>query len=271
MSRRFPVIIRIGLGLLLIATAGLKLYGIGVSATAQVGWFAQPWVQLAAAEWELVLGLWLLSGSFPKVSWLAAVSTFLTFAGVSAYLGFNGVASCGCLGAVQASPWWAFAVDAMALAMLAVSRPRGERVSSGANLGSVKWIGGVAVLLIVATVAASAVYGSPEAALARLRGQSLIAVDLDVGSGKPGDELEGAAIIRNVTDHPIRLVGGSSDCSCTVLRDLPVTIEPYGSVSVRIHLTVPENRSVWISRSVMLRTDDPLQSVVKFRIGCRVE
>ena len=91
MSRR-STIVRISLGVLLIAAAGLKLYGLGVSAIPRVGWFAQPWVQLAAAEWELVLGFWLVSGSAPRLSWMAAVLTFASFAAISGYLGWIGVA-----------------------------------------------------------------------------------------------------------------------------------------------------------------------------------
>ena len=268
---RFTAIVRLGIALLLIAAAALKLYGLGISAMPSVGWFAQPWVQLAAAEWELVLGLWLLSGSFPKASWFAAVGTFLAFAGVSGYLGINGVASCGCLGAVQASPWWAFGIDAAALAMLGVAYPRGERISSGSNAFAVKWIGGVVVLLVGATIAASAMYGSPEAALARLRGKSLITDDVDLGTGKTGEILEGAAIIRNVTYHPIRLVGGSANCGCTVLSDLPVTVKPGGSASVRVILTIPATSQERMNRGVMLRTDDVRHPTMSFQIHYRVD
>lgn len=266
------MIVRIGLGLLLLAAAGLKFYGLGVSAMPSVGWFAQPWVQLAAAEWELVLGLWLISGSYPKGSWFAAVATFLTFAGVSGYLGFSGVVSCGCLGAAQASPWWAFGIDAAALVLLAMAYPRGERVSSNSFGIGVKWAGGVAVLLVVTTVAASAVYGSTEAALARLRGDSLFTEPyLDLGAGKPGDVLESAAIVRNVSNRPIRLVGGTSDCSCTALRDLPVTIDPGETAAIGVQMNVPPADRGRLTRTVFLRTDDPHQTGVRFRIGCRVE
>src|SRR5689334_18371527 len=117
MSRRYPIV-RIALGTLMLAAAALKLYGLSVSAIPRVGWFSQPWVQLVAAEWELVLGLWLVSGAYWTRSWFAAAGTFLAFAGVSGYLGLTGVSSCGCLGAVHASPWWAFGVDAAALTLL---------------------------------------------------------------------------------------------------------------------------------------------------------
>lgn len=274
--RRLNALIRVVLGLLLAAAAGLKLYGIGVSAVPRVGWFAQPGVQLAAAEWELILGVWLVSGAYPVGSWLAAVGTFLAFAGVSTYLGFSGVSSCGCLGAIHASPWWTFAADVAALILLAVARPHREVASPGRSplpvRAGLKWAGGTAVVLIGITAAATALYGSPDAALARLRGESLTTDPyLDLGTGKPGDLLEGAATIRNVTDRPIRLVGGTSDCSCTVLPDLPATVEPGGSVAVRVQLTIPAGRAGRLTRTVILRTDDPGRPVVRFAVGCRVE
>ncbi|MBX9582185.1 MAG: hypothetical protein K2X87_17915 [Gemmataceae bacterium] len=127
---------RVLLGGLLIVAAGLKLYGLSVSAVPAVGWFAVPWVQLVAAEWELVLGLWLLAGACPLAAWAAAVGTFLTFAGVSSYLGWSGVASCGCFGAIPVSPWWAFGIDGAALTLLIASRPpTGEDRSGGIGLG----------------------------------------------------------------------------------------------------------------------------------------
>src|SRR5687768_17088784 len=114
MRRGFEVVRRL-LGALLLIAAGLKLYGLNVSALPRVGWFAGPQVQLAAAAWELVLGLWLLSGSARAGAWLASVGTFSAFAAVSAYFGWIGVASCGCFGVIRASPWSAFGVDVAVL------------------------------------------------------------------------------------------------------------------------------------------------------------
>ncbi len=176
------------------------------------------------------------------------------------------------LGAVQTSPWWAFAVDVAALTLLGFSYPRGERSPSAFKSTFVKWIGGVAVLSIGVMLGATAVYGSPEAALARLRGDSLLVEPhLDLGAGKPGSILEANATIRNVSDHPIRLVGGTSDCSCTSIRDLPVTIGPGESASVGIQMNVPPADGGRLSRTVILRTDDPSHPILRFAIGCRVE
>jgi hypothetical protein len=270
-------VVRVGLGLLLIAAAGLKLYGLGVSAVPQVGWFAQPWVQLAVAEWELVLGLWLISGAAARLSWWAALFTFAAFAAVSGYLGSIGVASCGCFGTIQASPWWAFGVDVAALALLAVGCPRAENVSPGsihrAMPEGLKWVGGAAALLVGLATVATLAYGSPAAALARLRGESLTVADpyLDFGTGKPGNKLEATATIRNWSDRPVRLIGGTSDCSCTALADLPLTVEPGGFARLQIQLNVPVTAQGQLTRTVFLYTDCPDQPAVSFRIGCRVE
>src|SRR5947207_6620294 len=96
LSERGFTVVRVLLGVLLLTAAGLKLYGLNVTALPRVGWFSTPRVQVAVVAWELVLGFWLLSGSYRAGAWLAAIGTFLIFAGVSGYFGWTGVASCGC-------------------------------------------------------------------------------------------------------------------------------------------------------------------------------
>jgi hypothetical protein len=275
MSQRFTIV-RFLLGSLLLVAAGLKLYGLSVSAIPRVGWFSQPWVQLAAAQWELALGLWLLSGAYPRLSWLAAVITFATFAAISSRLGSLGVASCGCFGSIQASPWSAFLVDVVALLLLVRVRPpmaaSGREVAPAVTKG-MKWAGGVAVLLAVLALVGTWMSGSPSSALARLRGEAISVDDpyLDFGSGHAGDDLEGSITVRNWTDQPIQLVGGTSDCSCTTINDLPATIEPNGAIKVRVQMHVPSSQAGQLTRMARLLTDLPQQSVVSFRIGCRIE
>jgi hypothetical protein len=115
--------VRVLLGLVLLTAAVLKLSGLNVTAVPRAGWFAKPQVQGIAAEWKLVLGLWLLSGAYQPGAWLAAVGTFLAFAGVSGYFGWTGVANCGYFGVIRTSPWTAFGVDMAALALLVIFRP----------------------------------------------------------------------------------------------------------------------------------------------------
>ena len=53
------------LGTTLLCAAALKLYGWNVAPFAQYGRLLNTSVQFAAVEWEIVLGLWLLSGYRP--------------------------------------------------------------------------------------------------------------------------------------------------------------------------------------------------------------
>jgi hypothetical protein len=79
------------LGLILLAAAGLKLYGLQFQPFAQHGLLLQASVQIAIVEWEIVLGLWLLSGFARAGAWFAAIFTFLSFAAVSLRLAVIGV------------------------------------------------------------------------------------------------------------------------------------------------------------------------------------
>ncbi|MFO0799087.1 MAG: DUF1573 domain-containing protein [Gemmataceae bacterium] len=258
------------MGGLLIAAAGLKLAALATSALPPAGWTAQPWVQAAAGGWELVLGAWLLGGAAPRAAWAAAVVTFLAFAGVSASLGLAGIADCGCLGAVPASPWLAFGVDVAALALLAVGRPRATGATPRPAWGGM--LTGSAAALVLVGAAGSWVYGSPTAALARLRGDTLIAEPpyLDLGTVPAGERQEAPLTVTNWSAGPLRLIGGTSDCTCTTLSDLPVTIPPGGRAVVTIRLVPPQGAG-HLLRAVMLRTDSPDQPELRVRIGCRVE
>jgi hypothetical protein len=266
-------IVRVGLGVLLLAAAGLKLYGLGVSSVPRVGWFSQPWVQLLAAEWELVLAGWLLSGARPRLSWLAALATFVCFVCVSGYLGWVGVASCGCFGAVQANPWWAFGIDAAAVALLAVSRPAAGADAATPFLRTAGvWVGFVVLTCGLLVAAGSLFFGSVEAANAKLRGESLsVTPYVDFGSGKPGQTLEATATVTNYTDEPVRLIGGTTDCTCATVEDFPLTIPPGERASFHVRLNVISKAGGQFTRVVTVRTDCPSRPVLQFRIGCRVE
>jgi len=274
--------VRVVLGLLLLIAAGLKLYGLNVTALPRVGWFATPQVQVLAVEWELVLGLWLLSGAFQFGAWLAAIATFLTFAGVSAYFGWIGVASCGCFGVIRTSPWTAFGVDVAVLLALFISRPRGA--FSGARSASKHMtLGGAARSHVSVSILAAAIllaltgigtflYGSPAAALARLRGESLsLSADyLDFGTGRPGTMVERTVDIQNWTDQPMRLYGGTSDCSCVTTADLPLTIQPRESVPVTVRMKIPRTNTGVLTRLAEIWADGHKQQTIRLQVGCRV-
>ncbi len=258
-------------GSVLLVAAVVKFVGWNVSPFAQYGWLLSPTVQSLAVIWEVLLGVWLLSRKSPFLSWLAAVVTFAGFAIVSGYLGIIGQASCGCFGVIKASPWAAFAVDVTALGLLAVGCPR--LVNRVEVIGSLKWAGGVVALLAIITAGSTLAFGSPAAAVARLRGESLGVSPntLDFGSGKPGEVLTASLTVWNYSSQPVRLIGGTSDCSCITTADMPVTVPQGESATISVFLKVPAATNGELNRSVELFTDCPNHRTIRLTAGCRVE
>jgi hypothetical protein len=59
-------------------------------------------------EFELFLGLWLVSGLHVRQARDLALVCFFAFAGVSLYQALAGAASCGRFGKVSVNPWCTF-------------------------------------------------------------------------------------------------------------------------------------------------------------------
>jgi hypothetical protein len=253
---------------LLVTAAGLKLSGLNVTALPLAGWIATPQVQVAAAEWEVVLGAWLLSGSAPFAAWLAALGTFLGFAIVSAYFGWIGVASCGCFGAIRTSPWTAFTVDVAAMLALVAFRPRIPRSAllarsaseghAGSRLAPASgWVAiplGAAAILLALTGIGSWIYGSPAAALAHLRGE-LLTVEpsyVDFGTVRTFETQHRQLMIYNWSDTTHMIVGSRSSCSCLSVLDLPIALPRKSSAAVTVELRFSAAASGVVSHAVQL-------------------
>src|SRR6266436_1456861 len=61
------------LGLILLAAAGLKVYGFDVDPIARTGVFSAPAFQFLVIAFELVLGSWLLSGKQQLGAWIVVM------------------------------------------------------------------------------------------------------------------------------------------------------------------------------------------------------
>jgi hypothetical protein len=271
------------LGLLLLAAAGLKVYGWSVSTVPPVGWFSTPHIQAAAIGWEIFLGAWLLSAIAPISSWLAALGTFTLLAGISGYLGWIGQPTCGCFGTIEASPWYAFGMDVTAVVLLVGglrSQAKSKSVQHDAPDRTVSTIG-YAVLVVGGLLAAAVsigawLYGSPEVALAQLRGGSISVSSgyVDFGVGHSGDVLEAQVEVRNWTKEPIKLIGGTSNCSCITTRGLPVTLAPGETRAIPVQVKIRQSEPGILTRTVELWAESDNQGTIRtirFRAGYRVE
>jgi thiol-disulfide isomerase/thioredoxin len=112
------------LGVLLLTAAVLKGHELLTVPLANGDpWSWRPFL-IFQVEFELALGIWLLSGLFRRLAWLAALLCFGLFCGVTLYKGLMGATSCGCFGRVHVNPWVTLlAVDLPALAALGVLCP----------------------------------------------------------------------------------------------------------------------------------------------------
>jgi hypothetical protein len=118
------------LGLLLLTAAVLKGHELLTVPVADKDlWSWRPFL-VFQVEFELALGIWLLSGLFKRLAWLAALTCFSLFCCITLYKGLTGAASCGCFGRIHVNPWITLiAVDLPAAIGLTLLRPRSALTS----------------------------------------------------------------------------------------------------------------------------------------------
>ena len=112
------------LGGLLIVAGALKGWQLITEPVANNSiWTWRPFMVLQV-DFELALGIWLLSGLFKKAAWLTALLCFSAFSLITLYKGISGAESCGCFGTVDVNPWLTlFAIDIPSFICLWVFRP----------------------------------------------------------------------------------------------------------------------------------------------------
>jgi hypothetical protein len=249
-------------GLFLLLAAALKAHGLATYPMAEDSFLATPRLLVATVEVEILLGFWLLSGWAPRASHLSASLFFLILAATSFYMGLNGQESCGCFGRVSVSPWWTFALDVGISSGLLYWYPiaglRGAELSIilATGLGGIAMVGMIAGAFVLTSE-------NPVEALARLRGESITVQPpiSDVGSGIVGDRQQVQIRLRNNTDRFIRVVGGTTDCSCIATADLPISVPPHEARAIAVKVQF-KGSDGFFQHNFVLWTDDEDQRVI---------
>lgn len=261
-------LVQVILGLLLLAAAGLKTVGLAVDPVARIGIFYSPSFQTLVIQFEFLIGLWLLSGFWRIGSYLVAFAAFAVFAAFSFYSGWIGQADCGCFGAIKVNPWLPFGVDVAIVACLVFSRPRISSFLQGPErrVPYKRILTAAMICIFVLGTGYGMVhvaFGSLARALAILRGEtvSVAPAIVDVGEGLPGVWVESYLVVTNWTDSDIRVVGGTSDCSCSTTSELPMIIGNGQSRSVRIYVRLPDTAGITTRTAMLVIDQDGLRPI----------
>jgi len=171
------VIVRSVLAGILLLAAGLKAHQLATQPVVDSGFLflSSRAVLTVELECEIILGVWLLSGAFPRLAWLVTTCCFAAFSLITYSKAVRGEASCGCFGVVEVSPWITLVMDIMAVAALMMLRRNFWQSSSASRLR----------LRIVGACLAVVALGAPAAAAAMSFKAARIDVSGEIiGAGK---------------------------------------------------------------------------------------
>lgn len=262
-------VIRMLLGLLLLAAASLKAAGWVLEPFATPPLFTAPWMRLLVLDFEVILGLWLLTGFCRQASWIVVTLTFLCFSAVSAYSGWVGQASCGCFGSFTVPPWHTFTFDLAVVGILLFYRPRhiGSPRDSLAlpvsPLPSAVW--GIAGAVCIGGLVVGSTYlmfGSFSEALTYFRGEALTLSPspVDLGEVRAADSRRVYVQATNRTDRAIQLIGAKFTCSCLSTDKLPLTIAPHETRLLGVVVRFG-GAPGWFTQTAYWYTQDSVQGV----------
>lgn len=258
-----------GIGLVLVVAALLKWHGWSIDPVRPTGVFSHQAVQTVIVFVELCFGAWFLSSIQRTGAWLCATVMFMFFACVSFSQGWTGEASCGCFGSVKVNPWISFTFDVLIVVLLLAARPSREAITAlkPAMRAAIPLISIVIAILATFFISAYFYDGSLEVTIARLRGDDLAIVPsvVDLGDCSAGVSQTVETKVANFSRKTIFVYGGTSDCSCSVLENLPVEVLPNQTKAISIRIRTSSEPGRW-TRNVRLITDSPRDRFVMFKL-----
>lgn len=104
-ARRSASWLLVGVALLLLTAAALKVYELATVPLENRGWL----IVQVTVEW--LISAWLLSGIYRRAGWFAALTLFCIFSGVAAHQALERDRSCGCFGPVRLDPKYTLVLD----------------------------------------------------------------------------------------------------------------------------------------------------------------
>ncbi len=131
---------------------------------------------------------------------------------------------------------------------------------------------GISLVVVLVLSWSIGEFGSLRHAWLFASGLRLIIDDPEVrlADGKPGESRDAAFLAHNLSDHPIRIFGVTTSCSCVATDNLPATVPPKGIKELRLTLHLGQAASGTVNQTAVYHTDDPTAPSLGVKVSCRV-
>jgi hypothetical protein len=225
------------LGLLLLVTGGLKAHAMFAYNPVGTFFHMSRWELLAIAEFEFLLGGWLVASVYPRLARRCALMTFFCFLGISLFGALNGERSCSCFGELEVSPWIAVSIDSAALIALLLCRPQVD-ASTNTFSPSRQRLLVVFALVLLGLPIAFVLSGDSRSPLLI---PSKDVVDLGVLSA--GEWRNPSLLLSNKGETPVEIVKIESSCPCLSLECAPRGVPPSGTAQMTATLDLGKEPS----------------------------
>lgn len=213
-------------GSVLLAAAILKGTQMAGDPFGRHALFANRTLAILMVMFEGTLGLWLLTGAYPRTARAVGAVCFLTFFVVSARQVALGRSSCGCFGNVELTPWVTAAVDLVAAVLLLLTSPPSPA----------KWSYRLAVGAGVASALAMAPawwLTSPTSKASQLSATPSV---VSLGTVGRGQKAEVEIFLSNNSPGVIRLGSVETSCPCLSVQIPEAAVEPGGATRAEVVL-----------------------------------
>ncbi len=222
--------IRILIATILVVAAVLKILNVQDS-------FAHPGYgsfsgtnSVVVAIVELILAIWLLTRFLPSVSWGICGLLFGLYCLVSLEKAIAGESNCGCLGRISVNPWAMCVLDSLIAILIVRFFPNAEKLRL-----SQPTLVGAAAATIIAFLVLLMIQSNDTVARLFLHADVVISPQVvNIGAGESGNVVEKNLRITNIGIGPVTIYGARNTRTDNLISDLPMTLDPGRSESIRI-------------------------------------
>jgi hypothetical protein len=227
-------LVRFAVAAVLLFGAALKVHSLVTGDLPAAGVLRNPSALRLAATFEIALASWLFLGW--HVRWLscATVAFFATGAAYTTLLAIQGQQSCGCLGVLTIHPGLVAVFDLAVVVVVVLSVRPIVRNIRGPICRRILSVSPAMVLPPSALLLAAAWLPADAVAWVRRDALRIEPAIVHIGEGYPGQEYVFSVRIVNRAARPVRIIGGTAECNCSVRLERPLVLEGNSAVTIPV-------------------------------------